>query len=110
MAQARRVEIYIRPFCEYCARALAVLERKNHPYQAYNIWESAEKRLEMKKRSGGRSTVPQIFIDESYLGESTELLALEEQGVLDSILSGESPLPLNLKNAQSRPYQRHKPS
>ena len=40
----------------------------------------------MVKRAGGRSTVPQIFIDGRHVGGSDELAALERAGKLDALL------------------------
>jgi glutaredoxin 3 len=40
-------------------------------------------RDEMVARSGGRRTVPQIFIDGDGIGGSDELYMLESQGDLD---------------------------
>jgi glutaredoxin 3 len=37
-------------------------------------------------RSGGRTTVPQIFIDDRAVGGSDDLAALERAGKLDAML------------------------
>jgi glutaredoxin 3 len=44
------------------------------------------KRDEMTERSGGRTTVPQIFIDGRHVGGSDELYALDRAGKLDAML------------------------
>jgi glutaredoxin 3 len=41
----------------------------------------------MIQRAGGRTTVPQIFIDGRHIGGSDDLAALERQGQLDPLLS-----------------------
>ena len=41
----------------------------------------------MIDRSGGRRTVPQIFINGEHVGGGDDLYALEQQGKLDSKLS-----------------------
>jgi len=40
----------------------------------------------MIRRAGGRSTVPQIFIDGQHIGGSDDLAALDRAGKLDPLL------------------------
>jgi glutaredoxin 3 len=42
----------------------------------------------MVSRSGGRRTVPQIFIAGRHIGGSEELAALDQKGELDRLLAG----------------------
>jgi len=81
-----KIEIYTTPWCGYCARAKALLERKGAAYQETDVMEDAVKRTEMRERSK-RSTVPQIFINGQHIGGSDELAALEQAGKLDSLLA-----------------------
>jgi glutaredoxin 3 len=81
-----RVEIYSTMFCGYCARAKALLEKKGVAYENIDVIEDASRRDEMVERAGGRTTVPQIFIDGVHIGGSDELAALERQGRLDAML------------------------
>jgi glutaredoxin 3 len=39
------------------------------------------------QRAGGRTSVPQIFIDGAHVGGCDELLALEADGRLDRLLA-----------------------
>jgi glutaredoxin 3 len=82
-----RVEIYTKFFCGYCARAKRLLENKGVEYEEYDITMGGPKRQEMIQRSGGRSTVPQIFIDDRHIGGSDDLAALDRQGQLDALLT-----------------------
>jgi glutaredoxin 3 len=84
-----RVEIYSTMFCGYCARAKSLIEKKGVDY--IDIIEDASKRDEMVQRSGGRQTVPQIFIDGEHIGGSDDLYALERAGKLDAKLGIERP-------------------
>ena len=43
-------------------------------------------REEAIRRSGGRSTVPQIFIDGTHVGGCDDLLALDRAGKLEPLL------------------------
>ena len=77
------VEIYTTMFCPYCARARALLERKGVDYTEIDIIEEPTRRDEMIRRAGGRTTVPQIFIDGEHIGGCDELVALDRAGKLD---------------------------
>jgi glutaredoxin 3 len=81
-----KVEIYTTMFCPYCARAKALLQKKGARYIEYDIEAETALREEMIRRAGGRSTVPQIFIDGAHIGGSDELAALDRVGQLDARL------------------------
>ncbi len=81
-----RVEIYSTLFCPYCARAKSLLERKGVKYVNIDIIEDPAEREEMVSRAGGRTSVPQIFIDGEHIGGCDELSALDRAGKLDSKL------------------------
>ena len=81
-----KVEIYSTLFCGYCARAKGLLQKKGVAYTNFDIIEEPERREEMVRRSGGRQTVPQIFIDGEHIGGSDELVALDRSGALDAKL------------------------
>jgi glutaredoxin 3 len=81
-----RIEIYTTPFCGYCARAKALLERKRAAYDEMDVMEDAVRRNEMRERAR-RTTVPQIFINGQHIGGSDELAALDHAGKLDALLA-----------------------
>ena len=86
-AAVARVEIYTKTFCGYCVRAKHLLDSKGIDYQEHVVFYGGPERQEMIERSGGRSTVPQIFIDGHHVGDCTELLELERRGKLDQLLA-----------------------
>ena len=86
-----RVEIYSTLFCPYCARAKSLLERKGVKYINFDIIEDSAKREEMLNRAGGRSSVPQIFIDGEHIGGCDDLYALDRAGKLDPKLRSARP-------------------
>jgi glutaredoxin 3 len=49
-----------------------------------------ERRAEMTQKSGGRRTVPQIWIGSRHVGGCDDLYALERQGKLDPLLEATS--------------------
>lgn len=81
------VEIYTTPFCPYCARAKALLDRKGVSYTEHDAPHGSQARKDAIARSGGRSTVPQIFVNGQSVGGSDDLAALDRAGKLDALLS-----------------------
>lgn len=81
------IEIYTKAFCPYCARAMKLLAGKGVTPQEFDITMGGPQRAEMLERSGGRSTVPQVFIDGRHIGGSDDLAALDRAGELDPLLN-----------------------
>jgi glutaredoxin 3 len=82
-----KVEIYVKTFCGFCFRAKRLLDSKGIEYQEHEVSFGGPERQEMIERSGGRTTVPQIFIDGRHIGDCNELMDLERQGKLDELLA-----------------------
>ncbi|WOE74296.1 glutaredoxin 3 [Alterisphingorhabdus coralli] len=82
-----KVEIYTKFTCPYCARAKALLQEKGASFEEYEISMGGPKREEMIQRANGRTTVPQIFIDDHHIGGSDDLAELEASGKLDPLLA-----------------------
>ena len=86
-SSANKVEMYSTAFCGYCDRARALLGRKGVSVIEIKVDEKAEDREAMLKRSGGRRTVPQIFIGDRHVGGYDDLAALDRSGELDRLLN-----------------------
>ncbi|MBA4074455.1 MAG: glutaredoxin 3 [Cyanobacteria bacterium PR.023] len=82
-----QVTVYSGPFCPFCTKAKALLDKKNVDYIEYNVKQDDEKLKEMLERSGGRKTIPQIFIDDRHIGGCDDLYALDGAGKLDELLN-----------------------
>jgi glutaredoxin 3 len=78
-----KVEMYTTMWCPYCAQARALLEKKGVDYTEIDIAEQPRRRDEMIRRAGGRTSVPQIFIDGEHIGGCDEMVALDRKGLLD---------------------------
>ena len=81
------VEIYTQPWCPYCARALRLLAEKGAAVHEISAPHGSAERAEATRRSGGRSTVPQIFVHGQHVGGCDDLLALDRTGRLDALLA-----------------------
>ncbi len=83
-----KIEIYTKFMCPYCARAMALLSRKGAAFDEHDITMGGPDRVVMIERSGGRTTVPQIFVGERHIGGSDDLAAMDAAGELDALLAG----------------------
>lgn len=79
--------MYSTHICPYCDRARALLQRKQAEFREVKVDTHPAERDIMLKRSGGRRTVPQIFIGERHVGGFDELVALDRAGQLDELLT-----------------------
>jgi glutaredoxin 3 len=77
--------MYSTGWCPYCVRARALLERKGLPFREIKLDENPADRDAMLARSGGRRTVPQIFIGDHHVGGFDDLYALDKAGKLDEL-------------------------
>ena len=81
-----RIEMYSKSWCPFCRRAMALLEHKGQGFDEIDVEREPDRIGEMVERSGGRRSVPQIFIDDVHVGGFDELAALERAGRLDDLL------------------------
>jgi glutaredoxin 3 len=79
--------IYTKDYCPYCVKAKTLLNRKNAAFREIDITRDATLVQEMIEKSGGRRTVPQIFIGDTHVGGADDLYALDAAGKLDALLS-----------------------
>ena len=82
-----RIEIYTQPWCPYCSRAVNLLTKKGAAFEEINAPHGTAERAQAVQRSGGRTSVPQIFVGETYVGGCDDLMALDRAGKLDALLA-----------------------
>lgn len=85
-----KVDMYTTRFSAECMQAKTILDRKGVAYSEFIIDHDDESREVMLKRSGGRESVPQIFINGRGIGGVEALQTLQASGQLD-VLLGERP-------------------
>lgn len=83
------VKIYTTPYCPYCHAAKALLAKKGVVFHEIDVTDPSL-REKMMERSGGRRTVPQIFIGAAHVGGFDEMAALDARGQLDPLLKDAS--------------------
>jgi len=67
--------------------AKRLLARKGAAFLEIDVSGDYALREELVTKSGGRTTVPQIWIGETHVGGSDDLYALERDGKLDPLLA-----------------------
>ena len=78
--------IYTTKICPYCVMAKRLLDRKGVSYTEINVDVDPALREEMMRKSK-RRTVPQIFIGDRHIGGFDDLYALDQQKLLDPLLT-----------------------
>ena len=81
-----KVEVYTQAWCPYCMRAMQLLRAKGVEVTEIKAQHGTPERAEATRRSGGQTTMPQVFIDGRSIGGCDDLVALERAGGLDPLL------------------------
>ena len=82
-----KVEIYTWQYCPFCIRAKSLLKKKNISFTEHQIDGDDNAREIMTKRANGRSTLPQIFINNEGIGGCDDLYELENENKLEALLN-----------------------
>jgi glutaredoxin 3 len=82
----QEVVIYTTMYCPYCERAKTLLGAKNVTFREVAVDGDRTLRQAMTELAGGRTSVPQIFFGTRHVGGCDDLVALEREGILDSLL------------------------
>lgn len=82
---ATRVTVFSTTYCGWCRRAEQLLQQQGIRFAAIDVTGDADARAELVDRSGGRQTVPVIFLDDQPIGGYQELARLLAAGGLDHL-------------------------
>jgi glutaredoxin 3 len=81
-----KIEVYSTAVCPYCVAAKNLLKSKGLEWTEVRVDTDAAQRDAMLARSGGRRTVPQIFINDRHVGGYDDLGAADRSGKLAELL------------------------
>jgi glutaredoxin 3 len=81
------VTIYTTRICPYCTLAKRLLGARRIGYEEIDVTGDEAKRTWLVEATGGRKTVPQIFIRGQSVGGYEELSALDKSGKLASMVA-----------------------
>ena len=85
----QKVLMYCTAACPFCQAAERLLREKGVAIDKVRVDLEPERRAEMVQKSGGRRTVPQIWIGGRHVGGCDDLYALDAAGRLDPLLAGQ---------------------
>jgi glutaredoxin 3 len=80
------VLMYCTAACPFCQSAERLLVKKGARIDKVRVDLEPARRAEMTQKSGGRRTVPQIWIGSRHVGGCDDLYALDREGRLDPLL------------------------
>ncbi|WP_114239419.1 glutaredoxin 3 [Dyella sp. C9] len=81
-----KIEVYSTAVCPYCVSAKNLLKSKGLEWNEVRIDTDPSQREVMLARSGGRRTVPQIFVNDQHVGGFDDLVAADRSGKLAQLL------------------------
>ena len=87
---AAKVEIYTSALCGFCTAAKRLLDSKNIDYTEIDVTFDRPTRQAMTERAGGKTSVPQIFVDNIGIGGCDDLYALNDADQLDRLINPSS--------------------
>lgn len=82
-----KIEIYTSALCGFCTAAKRLLKSKDVIFTEIDVTMDRNLRAAMSERAGGKTSVPQIFINGQGIGGCDDLYNLEHHGKLDDMLS-----------------------
>ena len=80
------IKVYSGNLCPYCNAAKRLLESKGVTYQEINVDTDPAQREKMEQLTQ-RTSVPQIFINDTHIGGFDDLAELNREGKLDTLLN-----------------------
>lgn len=103
---ARFWKLYTKPGCPFCVKAEQLLKDRSEEYVKINI--TAESLEKLKPKIGDHNTVPIVFLDDKFIGGSTELeeklreLPIKQKGKIYEGIEGSIEAPIALTGEISR--------
>ena len=79
----KNIIIYTSSLCGFCYRAKSLLKKKKIPFDEIDIDLDYNKKNEMIKKSGGSTSVPQIFFKGRHIGGCEDLYNLDKENGLE---------------------------
>ncbi|RZO85769.1 MAG: glutaredoxin 3 [alpha proteobacterium HIMB114] len=82
----KKVKIYTTPYCPFCIRIKNLMKKKQTSFQEIDLAINPEKFGEMLAKTNGAKTVPQMFVNDTHIGDCDHVHELDNNGELDKIL------------------------
>ena len=82
----KKIKIYTTPYCPFCIRIKNLMKKKQTSFQEIDLSINPEKFEEMLAKTNGVRTVPQMFVNDTHIGDCDHVHELDNYGELDKIL------------------------
>lgn len=82
-----KITIYTTQTCPFCHAAKDLLVQKKQDFDEIDVSGDPQGRARMTERADGRTSVPQIFFDDTHIGGCDDLYDLERNGQLDKLIN-----------------------
>jgi len=76
-----QIKMYTKGYCSFCYAAKNLLAKRGLEYEEISLLDNSQAEQEMRQLTG-RSTVPQILINDTPIGGYTELVEMDMEGEL----------------------------
>ena len=80
------IEIYTASYCGYCEKAILLLFKGGYSFRVIDVTQDEIKRYALRSRTGCK-TIPQVFVNDEFIGGCSDLQILLENRGLGEILS-----------------------
>lgn len=80
-----KIKIYSKSTCPACLMAKELFNKKNVTYEEILLDNKPQELQELINKTGSK-TVPQIFINNEFIGGCSDLMELNQQNKLDILL------------------------
>jgi glutaredoxin 3 len=87
VTSAAHIVIYTTAVCPYCVAAKNFLQSKGQTWSEVRVDTDPDTRRKMTEMTG-RTSVPQIFINDTHVGGYDDMIALHRKGGLEPLLEG----------------------
>jgi glutaredoxin 3 len=82
----KKIEIYTTNYCPFCIKAKSLLTKKKIKFYEIDVSRNESLREKMSMMANGARSVPQIFIDNIYIGDCDKIYKLDQEKKLDKLL------------------------
>ncbi len=82
----KKIEIYTTNNCPFCIKAKSLLTKKKIKFYEIDVSRNESLREKISMMANGARSVPQIFIDNIYIGDCDKIYKLDQEKKLDKLL------------------------
>ncbi len=87
------VTLYTKQGCPYSEEARTLLREQGIPFEDIDVTDDPSLFARMVERSGGHTTVPQVFVVGRHIGGLSELTRFQQQGGFGSFPGAQPEIP-----------------